>query len=464
MPLPRQRWSLTRRIGLLLALLSVAPVALATAIGVSYLGQSVRRELRTLTREEIEEAHNAALTTDDPGANFDRIAERLRGEHPTVRMAWRLHDGAGAVVRDIGPAALLEHIAVRTTDLEVRELAPGLFTVSGPLNDDLSATLVLDGTEQLERVGDYWLVGIATMAISLLLSLVAARFVAGRFGRLLDTVAHRIRRDSEDDSGDRDDDGQLPVELEPIAAELRRMLQNIEQRARDAKVFTTGLAHELRSPIQNLIGEAEVALLRPRAADDYRSLLGRQVQELHEFARAVDNLLFLCSADEPGRQVSWETFDLDRETQVRLEGERAQADAREIALRFEVLGDCEVSADREAVLRSVRNLVSNAIKWSPQHTEVRVVLDGRDRDLAVEVHDAGPGVPPGDRERLFTPFLVGATPPGQRAGFGLGLAITRAAAALHGGTVTIADSPLGGALLRFVLPRRVRPTATDDAV
>src|SRR5690606_12223454 len=109
-------------------------------------------------------------------------------------------------------------------------------------------------SRRTEKINSYWLFGLGTIALSLLISIVAARLLAWRFQSLLDSIANRLRQD-----GTHDHDGvSLPNELVPIATELGTMLDNVRQRASEAKLFTATLAHELRSPLQNLIGEAEV--------------------------------------------------------------------------------------------------------------------------------------------------------------------------------------------------------------
>jgi len=454
------RWSMRRRIGGLIALLSVAPVLLSALIGVFYLEQSVQRELRALVREEIEEARGFLLTANDPLADFDQVVRELARHHPDVDMAWRLRQRGHT--RDFGRADLQEQLADAEDGdgaHEVRRLSSERLATSASF-EDFELTLLLDGSRWLHHTRDYWLVAGATIALSLLLSLLAAHYVSRRFGSLLDSVASRLARQQHGDDGD------LPAELLPIVQQLEQMLHDVRRRADEAKVFTTGLAHELRSPIQNLIGEAEVARMRPRSEDEYRALLGRQIDELGEFARAVDNLLYLCSVAEPARARGREPFDLAHELEVRLDGEHTYAGRRGTTIQMQLTGDCRMRGDREAVLRAVRNITHNAIKWTPRGGEVRLVVDGTGDDVVVEVHDGGPGIPPEDRARMFTPFVQGRSPDGERTGFGLGLAITRAVAEQHDGAAAIDDSPAGGALLRLVLGRGGVPkaeTATANA-
>ena len=454
-------WSMRRRITGMLVLLSAIPVSVAMVIGVFYLSQSVTTEIEALVREELEEARSEIVSAPEPTQTFPAVANEMAHAHPELRMGWRLYRTADKQpLGDFGTTELLtvlgpSRLQFGATHPDVVALGNGVYVADANISNELSVTLVLDGSRQVAKINNYWLFGLGTIGLSLLISIIAARFLAWRLQSLLDTIASRLRQGSAGDnaSTSASEDSTLPNELIPIASELESMLDNVRQRASEAKLFTAGLAHELRSPLQNLIGEAEVAMLRARSPEDYQTLLQRQISELHEFARSVDNLLYLCSANEPTRRPPTETFDLAAEVEVRLQAERGMARNHDVQLAVAATGDTTLTADREAIVRAVRNLVNNAIKWSHAGQTVRLLLRGEAQSLCVEVHDQGPGIPTGEREQVFTPFAQGSVPNGKRVGFGLGLAIIHATAQQHGGSITIDDSPDGGALLRLVIPR-----------
>jgi len=450
-------WSLQRRITLLFCLLSAIPVAATTVLGVSYLQQSVATELDALVREELEEARSAIAVSEHPTLTFPETVQEFALSHPNVRMGWRLlRTSDASIVGEFGEKDLLRHVPPPAPEAipdhaTVEQAANGLLTATIRSTDTLSTTLVLDGSQRIESIQGYWLVGLGSLILGMIVSVIASRFLLWRFRSLLDSIATQLRGG---ETG-ADNAQSLPIELTPIATELETMLDNVRSRANKAKVFTAGLAHELRSPLQNLIGEAEVAMLRARSPEDYQSLLQSQLSELHDFARSVDNLLYLCSASEPVHEPPTESFDLADEVAVRLAAERRLADSADVAFVIKTTGDTRLTADREAVVRAVRNLVNNAIKWSAAGDTVRLNVRDEGESIAVEVHDQGPGIPAAERERVFTPFAQGSVPSGKRAGFGLGLAITQATAQQHNGSITIEASPEGGALMRLVLPRQL---------
>lgn len=463
-------WSLTRRVAVLLCVLSVLPVVVATVVGASLLSGSIERELEALAREEYEEARSASFGVREPVHQFETVAARLASEHPSVRLGWRVRSHrTDSAPEDFGESGLLAFWPGLGTDAEptptappaphVQSLGDGVYGIHGALTDSSHVTLVLDGALHFRSMRLYWIVAAVSVGTSLLLSLAAARFLARHLARLLSGVTDRLEREPDAAA---ETDHRLPLELQPIANELQRLLDEVRARAAETQWFTAGLAHELRSPIQNLVGQAEVALLQPRAATDYAELLTSQLEELHEFADAVDNLLHLCAVDEPARISTREEFDLGVEVGLRLQPERRRAAAKQVALRFESSGDLELRGDREAILRAVRNVLGNAVKWAPTGTEVSVRLDGTDAEIRVEVTDRGPGVPEAERESVFTPFAQGSAPRGERTGFGLGLAIVRTAVEQHGGTARIEAGPHGGARVVLTIPRCASAVGADS--
>jgi signal transduction histidine kinase len=129
-----------------------------------------------------------------------------------------------------------------------------------------------------------------------------------------------------------------------------------------------------------------------------------------------------------------------------------------VRVEFEFNGDLTVRGDREALVLALRNLVSNAVAWSPENGLVRVSLSGTGQAVEAIVDDQGPGIPPELVERVFEPFNQGPHAGNRRMGFGLGLPLAYAAVARHGGEFFVERSPDGGARLRFVLPRTTDST------
>jgi two-component system heavy metal sensor histidine kinase CusS len=253
-----------------------------------------------------------------------------------------------------------------------------------------------------------------------------------------------------------------PTEIAAIADALSEMLGKVRRETDQARIFTAGLAHELRSPVQNLVGETEVALLRERDAETYRKVLASHLEELRSLGDAIDNLVTICSAGDKGRRRPRELIDLGEESRIRLARERAQGARHQVQLELGIEGDTRLWGDREALLRAIRNLVANAIQWSPPGSKVVARVRGLPHEVEVLVEDAGPGIPPELRERIFEPFFRGPQAAGRRIGYGLGLALARMAVDEHAGKIEVGEAAMGGARFRVLLPRRA-PDADGSA-
>jgi two-component system heavy metal sensor histidine kinase CusS len=246
----------------------------------------------------------------------------------------------------------------------------------------------------------------------------------------------------------------VPREIGDVVSALGDMLGNIRTEADRTRLLTAGLAHELGSPLQNLIGETEVVLMRDHDAEEYRTVLRSHLEELRDIGHAVGNLMTLVSISQATGPREAERFDLSDEARLRLRRERAHAGRRQIQLEEQLPEEADLVGDREAIWLAVSNLVANAIDYSPTGGRVRIVMRADEREVTVSVEDSGPGVPEGEREKIFEPFYRGETMKNRRAGYGLGLSISKKAVDAHGGTLRVDRSPeLGGARFRLVLPR-----------
>src|SRR5262249_40197539 len=112
---------------------------------------------------------------------------------------------------------------------------------------------------------------------------------------------------------ERIDSTALPVELAVLAGTFNEMLDRLEESFRRLERFSADIAHELRSPVNNLRGEVEVALGQPRSADDYRDILSSSLEEFGRLASLIDTLLFLARAESPQAQITRQRLDVGRE-------------------------------------------------------------------------------------------------------------------------------------------------------
>ncbi len=214
----------------------------------------------------------------------------------------------------------------------------------------------------------------------------------------------------------------------------------------DSSVADT--SHELRSPIASMRQHAEVVLAHPERASA-AELAETVLAESLRLASMVDDLLLLARADERTLALEHHPVDLDD-----LVLEAARVLRRDSRLEIDATGVSggRVRGDADGLRRVVANLAENAARHARSRVALSVTEDGE--RVRMRVDDDGPGIAPGDRERVFERFVrLDEARARDAGGSGLGLAIVAELVAAHGGTAVIGDSPLGGAQVEVLLPR-----------
>jgi two-component system heavy metal sensor histidine kinase CusS len=243
----------------------------------------------------------------------------------------------------------------------------------------------------------------------------------------------------------------VPAELAALAQTLNEMLARLEDSFKRLTDFSSDLAHELRTPISNLMTETQVALSRARSAEEYRDVLASNAEEYERLARMVSDMLFLAQADNGLIVPSRETVDLA--AQVRELFDFFDALAEEKSLRLALSGSGQVTGDKLMLRRALANLLANAIRHTPAGGSIRVGIAATDNATTLEIENSGEPIPPEHLSRIFDRFYR-ADPSRHRIneGAGLGLAITRSIVQAHGGEIS-AHSTADGVCFKIQLAR-----------
>ncbi|HAB64876.1 MAG TPA: two-component sensor histidine kinase [Pseudomonas sp.] len=242
----------------------------------------------------------------------------------------------------------------------------------------------------------------------------------------------------------------LPQELEPVAASLNRLLQQVNQLVEREKRFIADAAHELRTPLAVLRIHAQNAQQAGSEADRDEAL--RQLLAgVDRTTRVVTQLLTLARLEPSAQQLRLAPLDMRRLTREALAELTPLAIAREQELTLEIdeHGDYSLTGDTASLATLLQNLVGNALTYTPSGGRIEVQLRSTPDKLIIEVSDSGPGIAPELREQLFERFVR----LGDGQGAGLGLSIVARIAELHGATVELLDSALGGLRAVVRIPR-----------
>ena len=228
----------------------------------------------------------------------------------------------------------------------------------------------------------------------------------------------------------------VPVELAELAETLNAMLARLEDSFRRLKDFSSDLAHELRTPISNLMTETQVALTKTRSADEYHDVLASNAEEYERLARMIGDMLFLAQADNGLIVPNCEPVDLAAE--VRELFDFFDALAEEKTLQLSLTGAGQVSGDKLMLRRALANLLSNAIRHTPESGSIRISIESSADGTTLMIENSGEPIPEEHLIRIFDRFYR-ADPSRHRSseGAGLGLAITRSIVQAHGGEISV---------------------------
>ncbi|OGT88940.1 MAG: hypothetical protein A2286_07545 [Gammaproteobacteria bacterium RIFOXYA12_FULL_61_12] len=277
------------------------------------------------------------------------------------------------------------------------------------------------------------------IAVALLLS-VALSLFASRWGLTpLTHMRELLRTVSGERLHMRLRPGDLPQELRGLSAEFNQMLERLDDSFRRLSQFSSDIAHELRTPVTNLMTQTQVALSGARDVEQYREILYSNLEEYERMAQMIGDMLFLAQTDNGQLQPGTTSVDLATESRGLFDYFEAWAEERGVSLVLE--GELAVPGDRLMLRRALSNLLSNAIRHTPPGQRVLVNLAADGGSAAILVENPGPGIPAVHLPRLFDRFYR-IDPSRQRRGdgAGLGLAIVKSIVEAHGGIISAASS------------------------
>lgn len=457
-------WSIERRLVRWIAGSSLLMAALFGLGSAWFVITGLAEQLDLIEAEEVAELEADLRGHPLTRADLEQSLRAIADQHTDHRFSWRIwrpNDATpwltlGSTPRTPLPNAADEaraHPRAPSRHSRWRVVDIPLTLRDDPTVDTLQVGMLLDSQphresalEQLALViGIVWLTAFGTAVSGLVLARKVARTLRDATARARDLDG--LGTTAELAPGD------APNEVVALAGAFRHSLAELREQYSRNLLLTAGMAHELRSPLQNMMGEASVALLKERAPSEYREVLESQLEEMRDLGRVVDNIITLTALREPGALARKERFQFGAEAELRLAKEALQAQKRGISFDIDRDGDLDFEGDREALMLALRNVVDNALRHAPDGGAVEVRMHGASDAVRITVDDDGPGVAVESRALIFEPFRQAMPQSKRRGGYGLGLALARAAATAHGGTIDVSESRLGGACFGLTLPR-----------
>ncbi|MBV4552810.1 heavy metal sensor histidine kinase [Pseudomonas sp. SWRI102] len=428
------RWSLSNRLALLFAACT-AIVSLFAGVLFSRgseahfieLDQQVLEAKLIGVRRALQDSHghDPRKLLDDELSRQADLALRIKDNEGV-----RWHGGSIRI-----PAQVPERLGLSTlsdANNDYRVLNAPLYLDRA---DSAQLTLLLDIThhqhflQRMQRL--IWLtVGLSAVATALLGAWAARRGLRPlrRMGAIASNVSARSLNA-------RLPEEHMPAELAELAHSINDMLGRLDDAFQRLSAFSADIAHELRTPLSNLLTHTQVTLTRERSLEDYREALHGNLEELQWMAQLVNDMLYLAKADHGLLALHREPLDLAQEADLLLEFFAPLAEDTHVHLSRE--GNSHMEGDRNMVRRALSNLMDNALRFTPDGGEVRVrIVDGA-QEVSVSVENSGEGITADLLPRLFDRFYR-ADPSRQEGSSehaGLGLAITRSIIRAHGGEI-----------------------------
>ncbi|WP_282396589.1 heavy metal sensor histidine kinase [Pseudomonas sp. PS01298] len=239
-------------------------------------------------------------------------------------------------------------------------------------------------------------------------------------------------------------------ELQVLSQALNQMLARLEDGFAQLSRFSEDLAHEMRTPLSNLMGHTQQSLRHSRSIEDYQNLLVSNQEEYERLARMIDSMLFLARTEQPQASVQDELINLHELVEQLCEYFEGVAQERDVTLINQAHG--ELRADPALIRRALANLMANALRYGSPAAEVIIRSVVREGGVEVSVHNQGPPIAAEHLPRLFERFYrcdPSRNQPDDSGG--LGLAIVHSIMQLHGGRVTV-DSRSSGTSFRLEFP------------
>jgi two-component system heavy metal sensor histidine kinase CusS len=443
------RWfsvSLALRLALLFA---IATSILLLALGTG-LGLMLRQQLEARDREELDGKTEIVQHLLDELKSTERIRQQtsrvadLSIGHPHLLVG--LREGSKWLVE---PMSHFGNLTELHLDRDV-SLAPRIDTYlagtdrwwlrriqyradDGTVFDAYVGLHVSPAQMLVERLFRTLLIaGVTGVVLGALLGWVVAR----RGLAPLETIGREAGRVTADHLGTSLRAEDAPAEIRGMVDSINRMLDRLRASFRALEEFSADIAHELRTPINNLMLQTQVTLARPRGIDEYQETLHSNLAELEQLQRMVSDMLFLARADRGMLQLQFEPVQLGKE--ARSLAEFFELAAGEEGKSIAVSGDATVMCDRSMARRAITNLLSNAVRYAPGGSKISIDVDtAADGRAVVAVANHATRLSDDELSRLFSRFARGASgAPATGESTGLGLSIVASIMRLLGGEAT----------------------------
>lgn len=294
---------------------------------------------------------------------------------------------------------------------------------------------------------------VAAVALAVVLTAVLGFAVLRRDLMALTRMSRRAAEITPANLSSRLREEEAPAELRQLAGAFNAMLDRLENGYEHLSQFSADLAHEIRTPVNILMGQTQVTLGQLRSTEEYEQILESNLEELTRLSRIIENILFLAQTDHADLAVDTSAIAPAEELQKIADYFEGVAAERNMTFDVRAAPDLACHANLIMWRRAVSNLVVNAVRYGDVGTEVRISARREADGIVIDVANRGPAMTRQQMERMFDRFYRGDKSRSEYTeSNGLGLAIVKAIMAVHAGTATVSCSADGWIVFSLFFP------------
>ena len=433
-----RRFSLVTRLTILYALISAlvlcglgVMVARATYLHFVDLDQAYLQGKASLLQGSL------AQVTDS--SKVDALLSQQMDSHEGLYVALDANPSQGPVVQNIDFSPLRAAKVSGSETFDWQSADRTLRGIKVPLENGAQLLLALDTHHHAHFMSQLNVSLAVYLLFATLLSGLLGWWAARRGLAPLRVMHERARKIDARQLSVRMPSADSSIELAELAQGLNLMLERLERDFERLSEFSSDLAHELRTPITNLLTQTQVTLTRDRDAHAYREILASNAEEFQRLARMVSDMLYLAKTEHGLELPNREPVVLEREVQALFDFYEAVAEESAVGLSLQ--GAATIMGDRLMVQRAVGNLLSNALRHARKHSVVKVIITRLPGAVELCVENEGAPIDEALMPRLFDRFFrtEKSRPHPEHNGTGLGLSITQSLMTAHGGTIRVAS-------------------------
>lgn len=299
------------------------------------------------------------------------------------------------------------------------------------------------------------LVLLISLPLMIIISIIGGGILSARALKPIDNLAKTARDITANNLSLRLPYSHNNDEMGRLSETLNQMISRLENSFAQVKQFTSDASHELKTPLTILRGELELALTKPKSANEYIRIIASSLDEVIRLTNVVESLLELSRADMGQIKISFEERSLSRLLREICDDAEILSEQKHIELTAEIEPNVFCQFDSVRLHQAILNVVENAIKYTQNNGKILITLRSDPQTAIINVKDTGMGIPEEQLPHIFDRFFrVDKSRSGKLAGSGLGLAIVNWIIKAHDGKIDVASKLNEGTVFTIYLPLR----------